>query len=243
MILKLNAIDSTNAFMKRLINEKSLDDYTVVVTAKQTEGRGQMGAIWQSEPFKNLIMSVFKRVPYLDVNKQFFLSICVSIAVINTLKNFGIKDLYIKWPNDILSANKKICGILIETVIKEGAMYSAIAGIGLNVNQVTFPGLPNATSMNKLTERVFDIDMILHELLKQLKYSGGMLESENSRKELKAIYLQYLFRLNKPSTFEDNSGKRFMGLIKGVDDTGKLIILLEDDTSKAYDIKEIKLLY
>lgn len=170
MIIKLNAIDSTNAFLKRLIQEKQLPDYTVVTARKQTEGRGQMGTSWQTEPDKNLIASVFKKVSCIESDSQFLLSMAVSLAVIKTLEHFEIPDLKVKWPNDILSANKKICGILIETFIKQGVMDAAIIGIGLNVNQVNFPGLSSATSMQNQKGKEYEIEVVRDQLVTQLAY-------------------------------------------------------------------------
>ena len=243
MIIKLNAIDSTNAFLKRLNQEKNLKDYTVVTADKQSEGRGQRGAIWQSEPYKNLIMSVFKRSLQLNGNAQFYLSMAMSMAVVRTLENFNLPAIKIKWPNDILSANEKICGILIESYLKSGIIDTAIIGIGLNVNQCNFPGLPKATSLKKQMNRDFDLVEIRNVLLAKIKDYVKMLENEVLRNKLKQEYLSYLFRINKPSTFENTQGAVFMGFITGVAGNGKLIVRMEDNLLEEFAAKEIKLLY
>ena len=68
------------------------------------------------------------------------------------------KDLSVKWPNDILSANKKIGGILIENTVKGKKINNSIIGIGLNVNQEKFPdSLKNVTSLKKITNKEFDL--------------------------------------------------------------------------------------
>jgi BirA family biotin operon repressor/biotin-[acetyl-CoA-carboxylase] ligase len=243
MIIKLNAIDSTNAFLKRLNKEKSLDDYTIVTAKKQTEGRGQRGAYWQTKPGKNLIMSVFKRLPALEGELQFFLSMAVSMAVVRTLEHFKVADVKVKWPNDILSANKKICGILIETYIKSGVMDTAIIGIGLNINQTEFPGLLRATSMKNEVDEDLEIDQIRDYLISQLKYFEQLLANKTLRNDLSVLYHTYLFRILKPSTFENEHGSRFMGFITGVGANGKLKIRLEEAVIKEFGIKEVKLLY
>ncbi|XLS28291.1 biotin--[acetyl-CoA-carboxylase] ligase [Flavobacteriaceae bacterium M23B6Z8] len=243
MIIKLNAIDSTNAFLKRLIQEKELPDYTVVTAEKQMEGRGQMGTSWQSEPYKNLVASVFKRISCVESDSQFLLSIAVSLAVVRTLEHFKIPDLKIKWPNDILSANKKICGILIETLIKQGSMDAAIIGIGLNVNQVNFPGLPSATSMKIACGKEYELDEVRDQLLFQFTHFADSWSDHSIKNELEEMYLSYLFRYLKPSTFENTTGEKFMGFIEGVAKSGKLKIRLEDEVIKEFDIKEVKLLY
>ena len=150
-INKLNAIDSTNSYLKQLSVGDGLDDFTVVVTEHQTQGRGQMGSVWESEHSKNLMFSVFKRFKDLKVDSHFYVSMAVSLAVCDALKLFHLKQLKIKWPNDILSEQKKICGILIENVIKQERIQSSIIGVGLNVNQVNFTNLPNAASLKQLT--------------------------------------------------------------------------------------------
>ena len=68
----------------------------------------------------------------------------MSLAIVKALERLNIPKLSIKWPNDILSANKKICGVLIENVIKQNQLESSIIGIGLNVNQNKFDNLPQA---------------------------------------------------------------------------------------------------
>src|SRR3954467_14213148 len=99
-LIKLDAIDSTNDFLKALASQDELDNFTVVTAENQTKGKGQMGSKWQSESGKNLIMSALVK-DFLYDNEQFFnLSIIVSLAVIETLNSLDIPDLSIKWPND-----------------------------------------------------------------------------------------------------------------------------------------------
>ena len=242
LIIKLNAIDSTNTYLRQLCAKKSLKDYTVVATKHQTGGRGQMGTFWNSEKDKNLICSVFKRHNQLPVEQQFYISMITSLALIKTLEAYNIPRLNVKWPNDILADNKKICGILIENVIKRKHIEASVIGIGLNVNQSNFKNLPNASSLLELTGVVFDLDELLHAVIKHLKFYFNLL-SKGQFALLKSTYETYLFRIDKPSTFETSPGATFPGIIEGVDATGKLIVWLEDDIKKTFDLKEIKLLY
>ena len=241
-IIKLNAIDSTNSYLKKLVAETNPEDYTVVVTATQESGRGQMGTVWQSEPGKNLTCSVFKRTKSIALEDNFIISMVVSIALIKTLEYFQIPKLNIKWPNDILSEQKKICGILIENVIKSNTIEATIIGIGSNVNQIDFPGLPRATSMQLLRGKSFEIDEVLQKLMENLKIYFSNLKLDRKEK-LKAIYLSLLFRKDKPSTFADTSGNHLTGIIKGVSSTGHLEVLLEDEVIRYFNFKEIELLY
>ncbi len=241
-IIKLDAIDSTNTYLKELASVALPEDYTVVVAEQQTSGRGQMGTQWNAEKGKNLTVSVFKKFEGFKIEQQFFISMAVSLAICKTLQSFKIPKLAIKWPNDILSANQKICGILIENVIKNNQFKGSVIGFGLDVNQKFFDSLPKASSMSLLTGIIYNKDEILSKILKDLQYYFKKLEAQ----QFEAIKLEYeslLFRKGKPSTFTNADGQNISGIIKGISDTGKLILWMEDDIVKNFDLKEITLLY
>lgn len=149
-IIKLNAIDSTNSFLKELVATSFVENQTVVVTKEQTQGRGQVNTKWVSTPGKNLTFSMYVEFKNLKITQQRFLNYACSLSVFEVLDELNIPKLAVKWPNDILSDKKKICGILIETTFKSNTIKSAIIGVGLNVNQENFDvNLPNASSIKK----------------------------------------------------------------------------------------------
>lgn len=242
LVIKLNAIDSTNTYLRRLHSAQTVADYTVVVTGKQLKGRGQMGAEWTAEAGKNLTFSVFKELESLDVAHRFYINIVVSLALVRTLKSLNIPDLNVKWPNDILSDKFKICGILIETVIKNNRLDSCVIGIGLNVNQTHFENLPRASSLKMLTGRMYQLDLLLNKIVETLQIYFDRLHN-GEHKILKAEYEACLYRSNMPSAFKDADGNMFMGCVKGVTEPGKLKVLLEDDTIQTFDLKEVTLMY
>lgn len=241
-IIKLDAIDSTNSFLRDLSAKEVLEDYTAVVTNFQTHGRGQMGTTWLSQQSKNLMVSVFKDLSYLNIEKTFYISTVVSLSLYRALEMLQIKNLKIKWPNDILSDNKKLAGVLIENVIKQNQMQASIIGIGLNVNQTVFRDLPNATSLLAILGNVFDLDEVLQQILKQLEHHFELLES-GQFDLLKQDYETKLFRKDKPSTFRNLKNELFSGIILGISETGNLKVQIEDDIVKEFDLKEISLLY
>lgn len=240
-LIKLDAIDSTNEFLKAMSNKQDLENFTVVTAENQTKGKGQMGSEWSSEVGKNLIMSILIKDYLFDINQIFNLNIAVSLSVIETLESMNIPALSIKWPNDILSYNKKIGGILIENSIKSNGTILSIVGLGLNVNQTNFDNLPKASSLAAICERYFDKEELLIMIVENL---------ENKLKEWnqKAIvfwgnYTDRLFKKGVPMAFSDQNNQNFMGIIQGVSAIGKLQILLEDDSIAEFDIKEIQMLY
>lgn len=240
-IIKLNAIGSTNSFLKDMIYNEVVADYTIVVAEHQTNGRGQMGATWDSDKGKNLMFSMFKDLSVHVVEYPFYISMAVSLAILKSLKTLNIPHLSIKWPNDILSANKKICGILIENVIKN-KLNSTIIGVGVNVNQTKFTNLPQASSLKNITGVHYHLDEILQSIIKHIKNYSKLLQ-DGKYDVVKNEYEANLFRKNKPSTFKNAEGDLFSGFIIGVTKYGKLQVLLEDDIVKKFDLKEIVLLY
>lgn len=241
-IIKLSAIDSTNSYLRNMSAKEELDDFTIVTAQNQTQGRGQMGSVWASQSSKNLMFSVFKEVYQFNLEHPFYISIATSLAVIKSLKGFSIPKLYIKWPNDILSEDKKICGILIENVIKQNQFMASIIGVGLNVNQIEFDDLPRASSLKLISGKVYNLDELLNTIITNLKQYLVLLKNGDMA-ILKAEYELYLFRKNKPSTFKDAEGFVFSGYIKGISDSGNLQVLLEDEIIKEFELKELSLLY
>ncbi len=241
-IIKLDATDSTNLYLKDLLRTKNLVDNTVVVAEKQLKGRGQMGSTWYSEDGKNLIFSVLKKFDALHAVHQFNLNICVSLAICDVLKELYIPNVSVKWPNDIMSGSLKICGILIENIMKGQLVQHSIIGIGLNVNQTSFENLDKAGSLRSITGRFFDLDELLQSILKKMEHHFQGIEAKTVT-QLLPSYERHLFRKDKPSTFKDAHGELFMGFIRKISSSGKLVLELEDKIFKEFDLKEVSLLY
>ena len=241
-IIKLDAIDSTNSYLREFYLKNKPDKPLVVRANSQLAGKGQMGSQWVSEPGKNLTFSLFQPFSGLKVDMGFHVSMAVSLAIINLLRSFQVPKLTVKWPNDILSEDKKICGILIENLSKRGIIEASIIGVGININQAQFKDLPHASSLKIICGMPFDLDEVLTKLLPEMQQQLNMIH-ENKLDGIKQAYEALLYRKNKPSTFESSEGERFPAFIQGIDETGKLLLLLEDEIVKAFDLKAIKLLF
>lgn len=239
-LIKLDATNSTNSFLKELAQNSSLDGYTVVATKDQTSGRGQMNNSWESEPHKNLTFSVFTALESLQIKHQAYLNFAVSLAIYDSLKSLSVPKLYIKWPNDIMSANQKICGILIETTFAQQRIKNTIIGIGLNVNQEKFPNkLINASSLKLILKKDFDLEQLLSSIVERIKIRILAIENGGFNETHKE-YHTALYKKGIPTAFIDTKTSLFfMGIIVGVSTLGNLQIQLEDDSIVGYGIKEI----
>ena len=193
-LIKLDAIDSTNDFLKEMSRSQIVENFTVVTAKNQTKGKGQMGATWETESGKNLIMSILVKEELNDIDEIFHLNVAVALSVIKALEPLNLSKLSIKWPNDIIEKKKKIGGILIENSFKSDNKIESIIGIGLNVNQINFDNLPKASSLSLLKEKEFDLNEILEKLFFQIKKQCSLLLS-NQHDFLWNEYHKNLFKL------------------------------------------------
>ncbi|WP_310992620.1 biotin--[acetyl-CoA-carboxylase] ligase [Aequorivita marina] len=241
-IIKLNATDSTNTYLKELAKETQLPDETVAITNHQTSGRGQMGNVWRSKKGQSLTFSMFKTLGAVPVDHQFMVAMATSLGVLDALNTLNIPSVSIKWPNDILSAKSKIGGILIENVIEGSSLKYTIVGIGLNVNESVFHDLPKASSLKMETGCEFNLAEVLQKITTQVFKKLNNLNQENFH-DLKAAYEKNLFQKDAISVFEALDGSRFNGIIKGTSDIGALLVETENNGLRAFQLKEVRLIY
>ena len=227
---------STNDLMQQMCQTEQPSEGSLIITANQVAGRGQRGNSWETEPGRNLTFSLFLRPTFLPVTSQFLLNIFISLAISDFLSNETAKKVQIKWPNDLLLEEKKVCGVLIENQLIGQKLSGSIIGIGLNVNQQRF-SIPRATSMSLATGAEWDLQYALDNLLNCLE-SRYLQLREGKSAALKAEYLERLFRINQEYSFTRNTGP-FTGMITGIDDIGRLRIAV-DGADQSYDVQEIK---
>ncbi len=236
--IHLNRVLSTNSFASELLSKfEPLTDGTVIMADEQTNGRGQQGSFWESEPNKNISMSLVYFPDFLAIDKQFNLSIAISLGIYDFLSAY-IDLVTIKWPNDIYVRDKKIAGVLIENSLIQSQIKSSIIGIGININQLNFSSAaPNPTSLMLETGEVYIIKNLVIELaecidkryesLKQLKFET-----------LKQEYLKRLYRFEEEHLFEIENESIF-GKIIDIEPSGQLILEINKH-NKSFSNKEIR---
>ena len=191
IIERHDILPSTNVYATQLLAKKDVIEGTVIVAKYQTAGKGQGMHTWNSDSNKNLLFSIILYPDTVLPEEQIFITMAVSLGVCDFLNSL-FEGSQIKAPNDIYYNNHKIAGILIENTIVDGVINSCIVGIGLNVNQTTFPSdLPNPISIANITGKEQDTDDCLNKLLvcldiryKELLYGD--------REKIKSDYTQRL---------------------------------------------------
>ncbi len=240
-LFKLDAINSTNTYLRQLSKKKETKNWTVVSAEYQTTGRGQVNTKWVSDKGKNLIFSVLINYDSLIIQDQFYLNSAISLGIYHTLLKYNLPKLKIKWPNDIMAENKKLGGILIENSLKNDKIYQSVVGVGLNVNQEDFLGYPfQAISMKNMLNIAIDRDKLLNKIISSIKHYINLL-NKREFSFLHAAYENVLFKINKPHMFESN-GQVFLGKITGVSKDGKINIEDENEQIRKFYFKEVKYL-
>lgn len=172
------------------------------------------------------------------ISEQFLLNVVVSLAVRDVLTEFLSAATYIKWPNDVLVHEKKICGILIENQLRGSTIETAIIGIGLNVNQRS--SLPEtATSVAIESKQQWDLNALLGKILSRLESRYLQLKQQKFL-VLKTEYLQNLYRRNQKHIYQTDS-ETFEGEITGVDEQGKLVVTVGNE-ARYFEVKQIRYL-
>ncbi len=197
-IIWVESSKSTNSELRRRID--SLDNLSVIAAAEQTAGRGQGDHSWFSTPHTNLTFSMLLRFGSgfpvaLGASEAVTVTHMAALAVRDYLQAKGI-DSRIKWPNDIWVGDRKICGMLIENSSCAGRLVSSIAGIGLNVNESSWPAeLPNPVSMKELLGKSYVLTDELVELVRRLRARYSQAASVEGRLALDEEFGKYVFRL------------------------------------------------
>lgn len=238
-ISKIDAIDSTNLALKRKYHKGLAKHGDVLWALDQVKGKGQRDSQWVSEPDKNLTFSIFLSQEKLMLRSVFVLNCWVALAVKNSLTSLNIPSVSIKWPNDILSENKKLCGILIENLYQGEKHIASIVGIGLNVNQINFFDLTKASSMQLSAGRMFDLEKVLQEILYQLSH---YLETKMSPLDSLEAFNKALYGLGEERTFLEND-KPFQATVEEVNAQGELVLKTAQNQLRCFQHKTIEWIY
>ena len=239
-LIHLASTTSTNEYLNHLIScDDSLTEGLVVWSDFQTDGKGQMSNVWESEAGQNLTFSMLFFPYYVPLSEQFLLSQFVSLGIVDYLKNsVGLSDVTIKWPNDIYWKGKKICGILIENLLMGSTISHTIIGIGLNVNQKKFlSDAPNPVSMAMATKRTFNLEVELTNLVDCIKARYLQL-IKNDFSTIRAQYFNNLYRGGGYYYYTDEKGS-FAAKIDSVANDGILSLRLVSGEVRRYAFKEV----
>ncbi len=238
-ICRLNEVDSTNRYLLNLLATDACEEGFCVWAEYQNAGRGQTGNSWESAVGQNLTFSLVLYPSFLKITEQFLLSQIVSVALVETLGEWG--DFKIKWPNDIYWRDKKVAGILIENNLCGDSLESSVIGIGLNVNQDIFmSNAPNPVSLKQITGLDIDRELLLQKILNRI-FSVYLTLIHNGDDALRDSYMSDLYRRDGFYRYKDTDAE-FLARIADIRPDGQIILETADNQMKDYYFKEVEFL-
>lgn len=215
-IIHLKETESTNTYAKALLKSgEPFTPYTLIYTDNQTAGRGRLGRNWESQEGNSLCMSLIVPFPH---NPR--ITLIAALAVYDALYDICGENLRIKWPNDLIIDNKKLCGILTEST-----NTAAVIGIGVNLNQTDFSEeiRHKATSLKLLTQCTYSPSELAEKIGTSIR---NLLENTQGviSEELVIKYTHLCANMGNLVGFRDTEGFAI-----GVrEDDGALMILTKD---------------
>ena len=220
-----DTIDSTNTSAARLAREEAAEG-TVVIADEQTGGKGRLGRNWVSPPGVNLYLSVILR-PRKPTSAAPQLSLLASVAVAEAIVQQTQLSPAIKWPNDVLVAGKKVCGILTEMQANGSRLRSVIVGIGVNINA------PSSSFPEELQDKASSLFLMRGEPVDRVAFTVSLLT------HLEKFYVLWLEKgfpvvrtawegyasalLGKSITVTMPEGT-VSGMVRGIDRDGALLL-------------------
>lgn len=231
-------IDSTNLEAKRLA-DGGLPNGTVVVSDCQESGRGRLGRIWTSPAGCGLWMSMILK-PSFAASQASMVTLVTAMAVMEAIEETAGVSVQIKWPNDLVVQGKKVCGILTEMSMEEGRISFIVPGIGINVNNDSFP--------EELGGKAVSLTMLTGKKINRARLAGAVCRCFETYYEeflncgnlagMKDAYNERLVNRGKQVVISDGA-RSFTCISEGINEMGALLVQREDGTKEAISSGEV----
>lgn len=220
-----NVTTSTNAeLMEELGQEEGLLSGDTLVAEIQTQGRSLRGTKWLTSIGTNIMLSLAFR--FQNLQQLLGFSLAIGVATVTALEQLGVKELKLKWPNDVEGRGKKLAGILIETVPVPGSSeIFAIVGVGLNVH--------HSHTIDRLIDRPYTCldDMgynltrneVCINLVNEIRYTASHFKRSGLSPFIDT-WIRHDVLLGRIVEVEISSHRRVMGRVSGVNNLGELIL-------------------
>lgn len=233
----LDTVDSTNNYAMARVQAGMASHGMTWFAHEQTAGKGQRGKGWETQPGKNIAMSIVLQPEFLDARQQFYLSATIALVCFEFFSGYAGDETKIKWPNDLFWRDRKAGGVLIENVFHGKKWKWAIVGVGININQVNFgKAVKNPVSLKQITGKEFDTVALAKELYALLMKKIPELSVKSFDKILED-YNTHLYKLNK-NVLLKKEGSIFETVIKAVSAEGKLLTV--DAADREFDFGEVE---
>lgn len=230
--------DSTNNQAKAA-GEKEGSHGTLFVADKQTAGKGRRGRSWDSPSGSNIYMTLLLR-PDLEPNQAAMLTQVMGLSVAEAIEGLYGCPVLIKWPNDVILNDKKVCGILTEMSAEMEAVHYVVIGVGINVGQETFPEDVggHAGSLKAATGKTVFRAQLIADVLERFEKHYGTFVEAGDLKGLQSAYANHLVNIGRQALIQE-PGNQYEALAEGIDERGRLLVSLPDGTKRAIYAGEV----
>jgi BirA family biotin operon repressor/biotin-[acetyl-CoA-carboxylase] ligase len=232
-------MESTNEYAKYLA-EEGKDHGSLVVTNAQTAGKGRRGRQWISPPGEAVSMSLILR-PEFSPDRASMLTLVMALSVADTISQLHPElKVSIKWPNDVLVNEHKVCGILTEMDAEPDYIHDVIVGVGINVNQKEFPEELSDIATSLRIEKGEHIDRagLIIGTMEYFEYYYGIYAEHLDFSCFVQNYDGYLVNRGREVRVLDPKGE-YTGTAEGVNDRGELIVNLPDGSARTVSSGEV----
>lgn len=230
---------STNDEAMYMAEEDGRGNGFLVVAEHQTGGKGRRGRVWQSPAGSSIAFSLILR-PDVVPDRASMVTLVMALAVADVFQKLTDLDVKIKWPNDVLINNKKVCGILTEMKVNPDNSYFVVVGVGINVNVTEFPEDIANTATSLLIEKGnrFGRADIIIAIMDYFEYYYEMFLASNDLSNLVALYDGYLINKDRAVRVLDPKGE-YTGVAEGINDFGELIVRKDEGGYTRVDSGEV----
>ncbi|MGH3508581.1 MAG: biotin--[acetyl-CoA-carboxylase] ligase [Nocardioidaceae bacterium] len=229
MWTEVEVVDESPSTNRALVERARKDPGSgfVLLAEHQTAGRGRLDRTWTTPPRAGITMSVLVRPDRVEAGRWPWLPLLAGLAVAAAVRKETLVPVELKWPNDVIVADRKLAGLLVERVESPGMSPAAVIGVGINVStaQDELP-VPTATSLRLEGAHTTDRTVLVKAVLRTL---GGLLDSwqrdgGDPSRGLHTAYLDACTTIGRDVEVHLPTGETATGQASGVDDHGRLLV-------------------
>lgn len=234
----LPVVDSTNTQAKRM-GEEGAPHGTLVVAEKQKAGKGRRGRVWDSPSGKDIYMSLLLR-PSLQPSSAPMLTLVMALSLAEALRQETGVDARIKWPNDIVTDGKKLCGILTEMSAEVDYIHYVVVGVGINVNQSVFPEelRQKATSLFLEQGKEFSRSPLIAAVMERFEENYALFMENDDLSGMQEAYNALLVNVGAKVQVLEPHGA-YTAVSSGINEKGELLVQKEDGTCETVFAGEV----
>jgi BirA family biotin operon repressor/biotin-[acetyl-CoA-carboxylase] ligase len=234
LINKIKYYETVISTNKIAMEMENVQEGTVIIGGEQSKGRGRLDRNWHS-PKSGLWFSIILKPDKNKLDKAAILTLIGALSVYEAIINLNI-NADLKWPNDILYKNKKLCGILSQFKSKGNKVDRIVVGIGVNVNQKVFPKelADTSTSLRLIKGKKINKETFLADILNKFGLYYEKFENNEINDIINNKWKSNMSMLHKVIIFSTSDKYKYKGEVVDITDKGELVVKKDNGTLEKF---------